>query len=221
MAGKKGGSANWPASTCCASRTGARQARRARQTSVIVLVCLVVAGLGVGGYFLFAQPTASSSTAASATASASPSASVSAVRYRLGRPGGRAGEDLRVHHERDAGREGRRDARQPDGKASYRATIRTNRGDVVIDLLNSKATCTVNSFVYLAAKDYFSNTSCHRLTTSGSLYVLQCGDPTGTGRRAGLRGRQREPVRCHVPGRHPGHGQHRAAGFQRQPVLHR
>jgi len=43
----------------------------------------------------------------------------------------------------------------------------------VIDLLNSKATCTVNSFVYLAAKNYFNNTKCHRLTTSGSLSVLQ------------------------------------------------
>jgi peptidyl-prolyl cis-trans isomerase B (cyclophilin B) len=50
----------------------------------------------------------------------------------------------------------------------------------VIDLLNSKATCTVNSFVYLASKDYFNNTPCHRLTTKG-IFVLQCGDPTGTG----------------------------------------
>ena len=38
----------------------------------------------------------------------------------------------------------------------------------------------MNSFVYLAAKNYFSNTPCHRLTTSG-IYVLQCGDPTGKG----------------------------------------
>jgi peptidyl-prolyl cis-trans isomerase B (cyclophilin B) len=47
-------------------------------------------------------------------------------------------------------------------------------------MLNSRAPCTVNSFVYLASKNYFSNTRCHRLTTSG-IYVLQCGDPTGTG----------------------------------------
>jgi len=38
----------------------------------------------------------------------------------------------------------------PDYKATYRATITTNRGDIVIDLLNSKATCTVNSFIHLA-----------------------------------------------------------------------
>lgn len=70
---------------------------------------------------------------------------------------------------------------KPDLKASYQATIKTNRGDIVISLLNSKAPCTVNSFVYLASKKYFNNTPCPRLVTSG-IYVLQCGDPTGTGR---------------------------------------
>lgn len=69
---------------------------------------------------------------------------------------------------------------RPDTKASYTATITTNRGDVVISLLNAKAPCTVNSFVYLASKAFFNTTPCHRLTTSG-IYVLQCGDPTGAG----------------------------------------
>ncbi|MHB1431734.1 MAG: peptidylprolyl isomerase [Streptosporangiaceae bacterium] len=69
---------------------------------------------------------------------------------------------------------------KPDLKANYQATITTNRGTIVIDLLNSKAPCTVNSFVFLAVKKYFDNTICQRLTTTG-IYVLQCGDPTGTG----------------------------------------
>jgi peptidyl-prolyl cis-trans isomerase B (cyclophilin B) len=38
----------------------------------------------------------------------------------------------------------------------------------------------VSSFVSLAQQHFFDNTPCHRLTTSG-IYVLQCGDPTGTG----------------------------------------
>ena len=33
---------------------------------------------------------------------------------------------------------------------------------------------------YLAGKKFFDNTKCHRLTTVG-IYVLQCGDPSGTG----------------------------------------
>jgi peptidyl-prolyl cis-trans isomerase B (cyclophilin B) len=68
----------------------------------------------------------------------------------------------------------------PDWKATFQATINTNRGPIVIDLLNSKATCTVNSFVFLSDKGFYSKTPCPRLVTSG-IFVLQCGDPTGTG----------------------------------------
>jgi peptidyl-prolyl cis-trans isomerase B (cyclophilin B) len=67
-----------------------------------------------------------------------------------------------------------------DATATYQATIQTNRGSIVINLLNSKAPCTVNSFAFLAGKKYFNNTPCHRLVTTG-IYVLQCGDPSGTG----------------------------------------
>jgi peptidyl-prolyl cis-trans isomerase B (cyclophilin B) len=69
---------------------------------------------------------------------------------------------------------------KPDDKATYQATINTNRGAVVIDLLNSKATCTVNSFVFLSEKKFYNDTPCPRLVTNG-FYLLQCGDPTGTG----------------------------------------
>jgi peptidyl-prolyl cis-trans isomerase B (cyclophilin B) len=63
---------------------------------------------------------------------------------------------------------------------TYTATIETNRGDVVFTADGKAAPYTVYSFVYLADKGYFDNTKCHRLTTAG-IYVLQCGDPTGTG----------------------------------------
>jgi peptidyl-prolyl cis-trans isomerase B (cyclophilin B) len=66
----------------------------------------------------------------------------------------------------------------PDYKAAYTASINTNLGPIKIDLANSKATCTVNSFVHLASGDFWNNTQCHRLSTSGGLYMLQCGDPT-------------------------------------------
>ena len=67
----------------------------------------------------------------------------------------------------------------PDYTASYQATINTNLGPITVNLLNSKATCTVNSFVHLAEAGYFNNTQCHRMVTSG-IYVLQCGDPYAT-----------------------------------------
>ncbi len=135
-------------------------------------VCAVVA-IGAGGYFLFGTG-GSKSAAASPTASASASASATAP--AVAEP---------AHHctytaSGTAARKVSLPPATPDWKATYQATIATNRGNIVIDLLNSKATCTVNSFVHLAEQKYFSNTHCHRLTTSG-IYVLQCGDPTGTG----------------------------------------
>jgi peptidyl-prolyl cis-trans isomerase B (cyclophilin B) len=66
----------------------------------------------------------------------------------------------------------------PDYKAAYTASINTNLGPIKIDLANSKATCTVNSFVHLASSDFWNNTQCHRLSTTDGLYMLQCGDPT-------------------------------------------
>jgi peptidyl-prolyl cis-trans isomerase B (cyclophilin B) len=67
----------------------------------------------------------------------------------------------------------------PDYTDSYQATINTSQGKITFNLLNSKATCTVNSFVHLAQAGYFNNTQCHRVVTSG-IYVLQCGDPYAT-----------------------------------------
>jgi peptidyl-prolyl cis-trans isomerase B (cyclophilin B) len=65
-------------------------------------------------------------------------------------------------------------------RTTYTARIVTNCGTIVVSLDGKDAPHTVNSFVFLAAHHYFDNTPCHRLTTSG-IYVLQCGDPTGTG----------------------------------------
>ena len=65
----------------------------------------------------------------------------------------------------------------PNYKAGYTAAINTNLGTIDINLLNSKATCTVNSFVHLATAGYFNASQCHRVVNASGLYVLQCGDP--------------------------------------------
>jgi peptidyl-prolyl cis-trans isomerase B (cyclophilin B) len=66
----------------------------------------------------------------------------------------------------------------PDYKATYSATINTNLGPIGISLLNSKATCAVNSFAHLADAGFWNNSQCHRISDSGGLFMLQCGDPT-------------------------------------------
>ena len=61
------------------------------------------------------------------------------------------------------------------------AMIATNLGPVGLQLDNAKSPCTVNNFASLTQEGFFDRTTCHRLTTSAALGVLQCGDPTGTG----------------------------------------
>lgn len=68
----------------------------------------------------------------------------------------------------------------PVAGGTVHATIKTSSGAVPITLNATKAPCTVNSFLSLATQGFFDGTVCHRLTTAG-IYVLQCGDPTGTG----------------------------------------
>jgi peptidyl-prolyl cis-trans isomerase B (cyclophilin B) len=64
--------------------------------------------------------------------------------------------------------------------ATYTAVLATNCGNVTFALAAAQAPHTVNSFVFLAGQKYFDHSPCHRLTTAG-IFVLQCGDPTGTG----------------------------------------
>ncbi|MHC3471668.1 peptidylprolyl isomerase [Streptomyces sp. 7R007] len=67
-----------------------------------------------------------------------------------------------------------------DKSAKYTMKLSTTCGEIDIALKTSAAPHTVNSFDFLAGKGFFDHTKCHRLTTSG-IYVLQCGDPTGSG----------------------------------------
>ncbi|HEV2089049.1 MAG TPA: peptidylprolyl isomerase [Cryptosporangiaceae bacterium] len=64
--------------------------------------------------------------------------------------------------------------------ATRTVTIETNRGTIGMRLDAERAPCPVHSFLFLAGRSYYDGTACHRLTTEG-LFVLQCGDPTGTG----------------------------------------
>ena len=72
-------------------------------------------------------------------------------------------------------------ADKPDQyRKPFAATVATDQGDIVLTMAADKAPCTTNSFRHLAEQGYFNDTSCHRLTTA-NIFVLQCGDPTGSG----------------------------------------
>ncbi|MGU3502191.1 peptidylprolyl isomerase [Mycobacterium sp. C31M] len=69
----------------------------------------------------------------------------------------------------------------PMDEPEISVSMATDQGNIGLLLNNAQAPCTTNSFASLAGQGYFNDTVCHRLTTSDSLSVLQCGDPTGQG----------------------------------------
>ena len=65
-----------------------------------------------------------------------------------------------------------------DPAKSYTATLETNKGAVNVEFFPEDAPQTVNNFVCLAEDGYFNNTPFHRIVKG---FVIQGGDPTGTG----------------------------------------
>jgi cyclophilin family peptidyl-prolyl cis-trans isomerase len=66
-----------------------------------------------------------------------------------------------------------------DKKKDYTAVIKTNYGDITTDLFPSDAPLAVNNFVFLSKQGYYDNVKVIRVVKG---FVIQTGDPTGTGR---------------------------------------
>ena len=71
-------------------------------------------------------------------------------------------------------------ADQVPTSGTVRLVLKMTEGPVTLTLDRNRAPCTVHSFESLAQQGYNDGTRCHRLADSG-IFVLQCGDPTGTG----------------------------------------
>src|SRR5262245_29888251 len=65
-----------------------------------------------------------------------------------------------------------------DPSKFYVATLKTAKGDVVIELLADKSPVTVNNFVFLARQGFYDKTTFHRVMAG---QFAQGGDPSGTG----------------------------------------
>jgi peptidyl-prolyl cis-trans isomerase B (cyclophilin B) len=155
--------------------------RKLRRGALAGTIIVLVAGLATALSLAFVGGSSSkASSKAKASASATPSATSTAA--AVTEPAHHCG------YTSQAGTDGvpksSLPGATPDWNATYTATIKTNRGPIVIELANSKATCTVNSFVHLAETSFWDNTQCHRVSDSEGLYMLQCGDPTAKASKA-------------------------------------
>jgi peptidyl-prolyl cis-trans isomerase B (cyclophilin B) len=167
------------------------QEARARRVRIIgsVVAVAVIAG-GVGGMMAFTGRDDDSNASASTSPSpggepqdGAPKQAISLQRVTVkGKKGGGTASCKYPKSQTDQGAP--KKLGSPPSKAAYKgtvdATIKTELGDVTVELDAAKAPCTVNSFAFLAEKRFYEKSKCHRLT-SGGLNVLQCGDPTGGG----------------------------------------
>ena len=62
---------------------------------------------------------------------------------------------------------------------AYRAVIATGMGEIAVELDPAGAPQAVNNFVFLATRGWYDGTTFHRVVRD---YIIQGGDPTGTGR---------------------------------------
>jgi len=69
-------------------------------------------------------------------------------------------------------------AMQTETNRTYHAIIKTNKGDIHLQLNPAEAPMTVNNFVVLARDGYYDGVTFHRVVPR---FVIQGGDPTGTG----------------------------------------
>ncbi|WIY01453.1 peptidylprolyl isomerase [Amycolatopsis mongoliensis] len=73
----------------------------------------------------------------------------------------------------------------PDGPASSSGTVpvrlATSAGTIGLTLDRALAPCTVVNFLSLVKQGFYDGTSCHRLSVTSGLQMLQCGDPVGDG----------------------------------------
>ena len=65
-----------------------------------------------------------------------------------------------------------------DPTKTYQGTLETNKGVIQVEFFPEDAPNTVNNFVCLAEDGYFDQTPFHRIVKG---FVIQGGDPTGTG----------------------------------------
>jgi peptidyl-prolyl cis-trans isomerase B (cyclophilin B) len=166
------------------------QAKKRRQMTIIGgSVAAVVVIAAIVATVMITQRDSGSSTASASTSETSsvldaPTAAPPATgQLPQFTPSANTGADCQYPAAEPASKENTppRTGKVPTDPATVSASLATSQGNIGLQLDNAKSPCTVNSFASLAQQGYFNDTPCHRLTTSPSLSVLQCGDPTGQG----------------------------------------
>lgn len=147
--------------------------RRALALGAAGVAAVALAACGGSGQSNVVTAPAGLAGTAQAIASAAPAGAVSTVQAAATTAGGSASDP--------ASRNNKYKAPPPmtiDKAKKYTATIVTNKGTMKADLYPDIAPITVNSFVFLANEKFYDGVIFHRVVPG---FVIQGGDPTGTG----------------------------------------
>jgi peptidyl-prolyl cis-trans isomerase B (cyclophilin B) len=153
-----------------AARKAAR--RRARMLSLSIGAAVLVI-LVVGGTFFLVSRNNKTDTAA-ASPSATPNATATAAATQAA--GGCPPSTLPAI---ENPKQYKLPSKSLAGGKTWTLTLETTCGQIVIELDGKKAPQAVSSTIALSRDGFYDKTPCPRLVTSG-IFVLQCGDPTGT-----------------------------------------
>ncbi|MFO6504344.1 peptidylprolyl isomerase [Corynebacterium freneyi] len=155
------------------------RAEKAKPLGVVVTTLAILVALVGGIWFLTTMGDDEDDLTASETETTSPELTPLAMARAEALP-----ETVTCEYPASGG-EAAKDVSTPptDGIATtgtVTVTLKTNNGDVPMELDRSMSPCAVNAIEHLAKEGYYDDTVCHRMT-EGLLNVLQCGDPSGSG----------------------------------------
>jgi peptidyl-prolyl cis-trans isomerase B (cyclophilin B) len=163
---------------------------RKRRRNLLVLVTAIAVVVVAGAVFLIAGlgNKGGSATAADPSSSAAPSGSAAPSTSAAARTTNPDGTVACTYSPDTSGNPDLKDVGTPPDPQSTPTqgtdTLRmsTGQGDLTLTLNRSIAPCAAASFTYLAQQKFFDGTPCHREVNSDNFGVLQCGDPSGTGK---------------------------------------
>ena len=143
-----------------------------RNQRAFYLAGIVVMVLSLGGVIFATECTAGAPGAPAATPTAEPEPAATAEATPTAAAADAPGDDAIVRSY------GSPPALAIDAGAGYEAVIRTERGDIRLELYADEAPGYVNNFVFLARNRFYEGLTFHRVVPG---FVAQGGDPTGTG----------------------------------------
>jgi peptidyl-prolyl cis-trans isomerase B (cyclophilin B) len=147
----------------------AERAKRRRIWGVSITVVVVVAAVGVV-YWLVNLGPESSEAATNPTETPTEKTSEGPCAYK---------ENPAEQSDKNPGLP--EDPAETPNTGTVKVLLKTNQGNIPVVLDRAKAPCTVQSIEHLVTSKFYDGITCHRITASEGLKVLQCGDPLGTG----------------------------------------